>query len=78
MKIIFKLILLLILIVSYNACQQAKTKKSDSSSKPVELVEGRYNVGILIMDGVYNTEMTAPMDIFQHTIFRDIAGLQLY
>ncbi len=36
-----------------------------------ELVEGRYNVGFLIMDGVYNTELTAPFDIFQHTIFRD-------
>lgn len=31
----------------------------------------RYNVAFLIMDGVYNTEFTAPFDIFQHTIFRD-------
>jgi transcriptional regulator GlxA family with amidase domain len=30
----------------------------------------RYNVGFLIMDGVYNTELTAPYDIFQHTVFR--------
>lgn len=30
----------------------------------------RYNVGFLIMDGVFNTELTAPFDIFQHTIFR--------
>lgn len=30
-----------------------------------------YNVGFLIMDGVYNTELTAPYDIFHHTIFRD-------
>jgi len=30
----------------------------------------RYNVGFLIMDGVYNTELTAPFDIFQHTVFR--------
>jgi transcriptional regulator GlxA family with amidase domain len=28
------------------------------------------NVGFLVMDGVYNTELTAPYDIFQHTIFR--------
>lgn len=35
------------------------------------LKEGRYNVAFLIMDGVYNTELTAPFDIFQHTIFRD-------
>lgn len=37
----------------------------------VDLQPDRYNVGFLIMDGVYNTELTAPYDIFQHTIFRD-------
>ncbi|HMQ47630.1 MAG TPA: DJ-1/PfpI family protein [Saprospiraceae bacterium] len=35
------------------------------------LPEGHYNVAFLIMDGVYNTELTAPYDIFQHTIFRE-------
>ncbi len=30
-----------------------------------------YKVGFLIMDGVYNTELTAPYDIFQHTRFRN-------
>ena len=35
-----------------------------------ELKEGRYNVAFLIMDGTFNTELTAPYDIFQHTIFR--------
>jgi transcriptional regulator GlxA family with amidase domain len=34
-------------------------------------VLGRYNVGILITDGVYNTEFTAPYDIFQHTQYRE-------
>jgi transcriptional regulator GlxA family with amidase domain len=33
--------------------------------------EEYYNVALLIMDGVYNTELTAPYDIFQHTIFRE-------
>ena len=33
--------------------------------------EAFYNVALLIMDGVYNTELTAPYDIFQHTVFRD-------
>ncbi len=34
------------------------------------LAPNRYNVGFLIMDGVYNTEFTAPFDIFQHTQYR--------
>jgi len=43
-----------------------------ASTRPsVELEPNRYNVAFLIMDGVYNTELTAPYDIFQHTIFRD-------
>jgi len=40
--------------------------------KPIPSIESdRYNVAFLIMDGVYNTELTAPFDIFQHTIYRD-------
>ena len=35
------------------------------------LVPGRYNVAFLIMDGTYNTEFTAPFDIFQHTQYRE-------
>ncbi len=36
-----------------------------------KLDPNRYNVAFLIMNGTYNTEFTAPYDIFQHTIFRD-------
>jgi transcriptional regulator GlxA family with amidase domain len=31
-----------------------------------------YNVGFLIMDGVYNTELIAPWDVFHHTRFRKV------
>jgi len=47
-----------------------EAKASLFKSTAPELVEGRYNVGFLIMDGVYNTELTAPYDIFQHTQYR--------
>lgn len=71
MKLIH-LLSLLIVLLTLSACQHpVKQSKSYHNTSPVALVEGRYNVGILIMDGVYNTEMTAPMDIFQHTIFRE-------
>ncbi len=55
------------------ACAEKKTEKepakNDISIRP-ELREDWYNVGFLIMDGVYNTEFTAPYDIFQHTQYR--------
>ena len=50
------------------------TKKEDTATiyeGPLILDPDRYNAAFLIMDGVYNTELTAPFDIFQHTIFRD-------
>ncbi len=54
----------------FSCSGQIKNENPFPPSK-IEIVEGRYNVGFLIMDGVYNTELTAPFDIFQHTIFRD-------
>ncbi len=44
---------------------------SEAKKQYPKLDTSRYNVAFLIMDGVYNTELTAPYDIFQHTIFRE-------
>ncbi len=54
------------------SCNQPADKKENVVVKKEfpEIKEGRYNVAFLIMDGTYNTELTAPFDIFQHTIFR--------
>lgn len=60
-----------------NRKQETKTisteiqEKSTSKKEFPKLEPNRYNVGFLIMDGVYNTELTAPFDIFQHTIYRE-------
>lgn len=50
-------------------CTTNKTKIK--INEKLELLPDAYNVGFLIMDGVYNTELTAPFDIFQHTRFRE-------
>ncbi len=36
-----------------------------------KLNPNNYNVALLVIDGTYNSELTAPMDIFHHTIFRE-------
>lgn len=36
------------------------------------------NVGFLIVDGVYNSELVAPMDIFHHTVFHAEAGMRVF
>jgi transcriptional regulator GlxA family with amidase domain len=43
----------------------------DSKQGAVTLNPDFYNVAFLITDGTYNTELTAPYDIFQHTRYRD-------
>lgn len=50
------------------SCQPNVQEKVAIETPVIE--PNRYNVAFLIMDGTYNTELTAPYDIFQHTIFR--------
>ena len=62
----------LFLLVCLVACkEQPDTRGISVPIRQVELQPDRYNAAFLIMDGVYNTELTAPYDIFQHTVFRD-------
>ena len=66
-----KYLILTLCLVTLVACNQQTVlpKKEEQRTLP-QLHPDRYNVGFLIMDGVYNTEFTAPYDIFQHTQFR--------
>lgn len=48
-----------------------KVDSESSNERYKNIKEGRYNVAFLVMDGTFNTELTAPYDIFHHTIFRD-------
>lgn len=45
--------------------------ETGDSDRRIVLDDDRYNVAFLVMDGVYNTELTAPFDIFQHTQYRE-------
>ena len=54
------------------ACLLLSCNTETSTEKTFPKLEAnRYNIAFLVMDGTYNTELTAPFDIFQHTIFRD-------
>ena len=65
------IIAVLILIAVGCTTEKHKEVSITIDSAQAELVEGRYNVAILIMDGTFNTELTAPYDIFQHTQYRE-------
>jgi len=64
------LILIYFSVVAYS-CQNPIEQNTTEQRHFPNLDANRYNVAFLVMDGVYNTELTAPFDIFQHTIFRE-------
>lgn len=75
-----KYALFIILLIGIFSCENFSDEKkqidnfetiSENHKTIPSLDSSRYNVGFLIMDGTYNTELTAPFDIFQHTIFRE-------
>ncbi|MFD0964070.1 DJ-1/PfpI family protein [Pseudofulvibacter geojedonensis] len=64
-------------VISCFSCKEQVAQSTIESQKEEKkerylpkLTPKNYNVAFLIMNGVYNTELTAPYDIFQHTIFR--------
>ncbi|MGB2759811.1 MAG: DJ-1/PfpI family protein [Maribacter stanieri] len=68
--------LLLVIPFLLISCEQKKTTAATEIAKEnviilPELNPDSYNVAFLIMDGTFNTEFTAPFDIFQHTKFRE-------
>jgi len=65
--------MLLIFLTSCNSDLPAPSVEGYLNGEEFHFVAtdtGAYNVALLITDGVYNTELTAPYDIFQHTKFR--------
>ena len=66
-----------LLLIGMLGCQSKKLENNSAIQKEVQfkktfpkLEKDRYNVAFLIMNGTFNTELTAPFDIFQHTVFR--------
>lgn len=71
-----KKLLLLFIAINFISCDTKTTKEivieeDVQDAWQPDIDPDRYNVAFLIMDGTFNTELTAPFDIFQHTIFRD-------
>lgn len=66
----------LIFILMLLSCKEGEDKKQ---IEVLPVAEGEsFNAGFLIMDGVYNSELMAPYDIFQHTIFHTSGGIKVF
>ena len=62
---------LFLIIMGISCSCNPETEQIEQGTFPAQYDETHLNACFLIMDGVYNTELTAPYDIFHHTIFRD-------
>ncbi|QCX00843.1 glutamine amidotransferase [Aggregatimonas sangjinii] len=70
MKKILTVILMSTLLFSCADQKTTKPKTAKTERILPDLKADRYNVAFLIMEGTYNTEFTAPFDIFHHTQYR--------
>ncbi|WP_420384668.1 DJ-1/PfpI family protein [Roseivirga sp.] len=64
------------------SCNTENTKEVAQTTKSIHQTENRpsdtLNVGFLVINGVYNSELMAPYDIFQHTIFHTDPGMKTF
>ena len=66
-EIMKKYLLLYAITMVLVSCNQTVNQQENTVPN---MEPDRYNVAFLIMNGVYNTELTAPFDIYQHTQYR--------
>ncbi len=51
---------------------------SNSQLGPPILPSRQLNAAFLVVNGVYNSELIAPMDVLQHTVFHDEHGIKVF
>ncbi len=63
-----------------SSCAEKTNPGGPNSKLAIDpIAEGEsLNAGFLVVDGVYNSELMAPYDIFQHTIFHTDGGIKVF
>ncbi|MBI3220634.1 MAG: DJ-1/PfpI family protein [Bacteroidetes bacterium] len=59
------------------SCQESEKKNNSPLEAPINPTKP-LNAAFLIVDGVYNSELIAPMDVFQHTRFHTSNGIEVF
>jgi len=73
-----KLILTLVGLLLLASCSE--TKKTESAEVVIDPVmpPAQLNAAFLVVDGVYNSELIAPMDVLHHTVFHSDKGIKVF
>lgn len=69
-------VLILITCIALS-CQKEKSSGTQTTDTPV-LPSRELNAAFLVVDGVYNSELIAPMDVFHHTIFHTDPAIKVF
>ncbi|MCU0420714.1 MAG: DJ-1/PfpI family protein [Cyclobacteriaceae bacterium] len=64
----------IILITWAISCGPDRNQYTGEVGPPV-LPDRKLHAALVVVDGVYNTELIAPMDVFQHTVFHTGQGI---
>lgn len=79
MRIKLLLFCLALLSISCGSDQKNEVAQATTGIHSKENIpDRRLTVGFLAIDGVYNSELMAPYDIFQHTIFHTELGMETF
>jgi len=75
--------ILLLIVLGCSTPEEQTDIPNDTSSEVIVEVNSIMpdkvlNVGFLIVNGVYNSELVAPMDILHHTVFHTDKGMKVF
>ena len=78
-KRVIPFLLSAILLASCNSAGNKADNLEDDSAVPPPSVPGRVLKAALVMvNGVYNSELIAPMDVLHHTVFHTTNGIEVF
>lgn len=75
-----KVIILFLSGIFLIGCQKSNPVVESATEEIMDpiLPDQQLNVAFLIVDGVYNSELVAPMDILHHTVFHTEKGMKVF
>lgn len=77
MKNLIALVLFTVVLFGCNDFEKKKSVNNIDLPDPI-MPSQKLNVAFLIVDGVYNSELVAPMDILHHTVFHTEKGMSVF
>ena len=64
--------------ISTNVSSRSGDAADQAPGNPRALRKGALRVGVLCLEGVYNSELIAPIDVFDHVRFHDKPGMDVF